>query len=67
MNLDRFTELCHSVLDPDFGAFWIQGLKKLSKMFNQHKIILLFTTLQYMINDYIFQLTSFDDNGIIMK
>ena len=38
--------------EPDSGAFWIrirririQGLKKRSKMLNQHKIILLFTTL----------------------
>ena len=41
------------VTDPDLdsGAFWIririQGLKKRSKMSNQHKIILLFTILQF--------------------
>ena len=31
--------------DPDSGAFWIQGLKKRSKMLNQQKTILLFTTI----------------------
>ena len=44
----------YSVLDPDSGAFWIrirrirlQWLQKRSKMLNQHKNILLFTTLTF--------------------
>ena len=42
-----------SVSDPNSGFFWIrirfQGLKKRSKVFNHHKLILLLTTLHFQL------------------